>query len=60
MIKRAGEILTDLEGSSGNPRNNPLPENSNLNEIANRQRVRKMPLSSKKDEENDNFQMRLF
>ena len=60
VIKRAGEILTDLEGSSGNPRNNPLPENSNLNEIANRQRVRKMPLSSKKDEENDNFQMRLF
>ena len=59
VIKRAGEILTDLENSSGNPRNNPLPGSSNLNEIANRQRVRKMPPTAKK-EDDDTFQMRLF
>ncbi|MBR2356637.1 MAG: DNA mismatch repair protein MutS [Lentisphaeria bacterium] len=59
VIKRAGEILTDLENSSGNPRNNPLPGSSNLNEIANRQRVRKMPPAAKK-EDDDTFQMRLF
>ena len=60
VIKRAGEILTDLEGASGAPRNNALPGNSNLGEIARRQRVRKMPAGSKETPEENDYQMRLF
>ena len=59
VIKRAGEILNDLEASSGTGRDNPQIRESNLSEIASRQKVRKMPLANKKDED-DNFQMRLF
>ena len=58
VIKRAGAILNDLESSSGSSRTSQIKE-SNLGEIASRQRVRKMPLTSKKDDD-DTFQMRLF
>ena len=58
VIKRAGAILNDLESSSGSSRTSQIKE-SNLGEIASRQRVRKMPLTPKKDDD-DTFQMRLF
>ena len=57
VIMRAGEILNELEQSSGTNRDNARIKESNLSEIAQRQRVRKMP--AKKDED-DSFQMRLF
>ena len=60
VIKRAGEILTDLEGASGAPRSNALPGNSNLGEIARRQRVRKMPAGNKETPDENDYQMRLF
>ena len=56
VIKRAGEILGDLEGSADNA--TALAE-SNLREIADKQRVRKMPPAKKKSEDSD-YQMRLF
>ena len=58
VIKRAGAILNDLENSSGSSCTSQIKE-SNLGEIASRQRVRKMPLTPKKDDD-DSFQMRLF
>ena len=57
VIKRAGEILTDLEGASS-PGGSGMAE-SNLNEIASRQRVNKMPPAGKKDKDSD-YQLRLF
>ena len=60
VIKRAGEILTDLEGASGSPRENALPGNSNLGEIARRQRVRKMPAGKPETPDENDYQMRLF
>ena len=59
VIKRAGAILNDLESSSGGNRSATQLNESNLGEIASRQRVRKMPPAVKKDDD-DNFQMRLF
>ena len=59
VIKRAGAILNDLESSSGGTRSATQLNESNLGEIASRQRVRKMPPAVKKDDD-DNFQMRLF
>ena len=59
VIKRAGAILNDLESSSGSSRSASQLKESNLGEIASRQRVRKMPPAVKKDDD-DNFQMRLF
>ena len=59
MIKRAGEILNDLECSSNSPRTGVVPAESNLGDIARRQRIRKMPLNAEKNSENDG-QMRLF
>jgi DNA mismatch repair protein MutS len=59
VIKRAGEILGDLEASSGSGRENLQIRESNLSEIASRQRVRKMPPAVKK-EDDDSYQMRLF
>ena len=59
VIKRAGAILNDLESSSGSSRSASQIKESNLGEIASRQRVRKMPPAVKKDDD-DNFQMRLF
>jgi len=58
VIKRAGAILNDLESSSGCNCGGSQLKESNLNEIASRQRVRKMPTVKKDDD--DNFQMRLF
>ena len=57
VIMRAGEILNELEQSSGTNRDNARIKESNLSEIAQRQRIKKMPM--KKDED-DSFQMRLF
>ena len=59
VIKRAGEILNDLECSSNSPRTGVVPAESNLGDIARRQRIRKMPLNAEKNSENDG-QMRLF
>ena len=59
VIKRAGAILNDLESSSGSNRGGSQLKESNLGEIASHQRVRKMPPTVKKDDD-DNFQMRLF
>ena len=59
VIKRAGEILNDLECSSNSPRTAPVAAESNLSDIARRQRIRKMPLNAGKNSENDG-QMRLF
>ena len=58
VIKRAGAILNDLESSSGSSCTSQIKE-SNLGEIASRQRVRKMPVAAKKADD-DSFQMRLF
>ena len=59
VIKRAGEILGDLESASGTSRDNQQIKESNLSELVTRQRVRKMPQAAKK-EDVDSFQMRLF
>lgn len=60
VIKRAGEILNDLEQDSGKMVNDPLNAESNLTEMARKQRVRKMPAAGQSGENGDNFQMRLF
>ena len=60
VISRAGEILENLESSSAEPmRNNTLPENSNLTEIARHQRGRRT-LNAAENDEQENYQMRLF